>query len=218
MASSWCYEMIRLLIADDHAIVREGLKRIAADCGDINVIDEAADAREVLEKIGREDVDVLLLDVSMPGPGFIETMRRIRSKRPKLPVLVLSVHPEEQYAIRTLKAGASGYLTKDYSAQELTKAIRRVFSGRKYVTSALAEKLATELHSNDERPQHELLSERELQVFVKLGCGETISEIAESLHLSPKTVSTYRTRIMEKMRFKNNAEIIRYAVNHSLTD
>lgn len=218
MATSWCCEMIRLLIADDHAIVREGLKRIAADCGDINVIDEAADAREVLEKIGREDVDVLLLDVSMPGPGFIETMRRIRSKRPKLPVLVLSVHPEEQYAIRTLKAGASGYLTKDYSAQELTKAIRRVFSGRKYVTSALAEKLATELHSNDERPQHEALSERELQVFVKLGCGKTISEIAESLHLSPKTVSTYRTRIMEKMRFKNNAEIIRYAVNHSLTD
>ncbi len=210
--------MIGLLIADDHAIVREGLKRIAADCGDINVVDEAADAREVLEKMARDDVDVLLLDVSMPGPGFIETMRRIRSKRPKLPVLVLSVHPEEQYAIRTLKAGASGYLTKDYSPQELTKAIRQVFSGRKYVTSVLAEKLANELDSDGERPQHEVLSERELQVFVKLGCGKSISEIAESLHLSPKTVSTYRTRIMEKMHFKNNAEIIRYAVNHSLTD
>lgn len=210
--------MIGLLIADDHAIVREGLKRIAADCGDINVVDEAADAKEVLDKIGRDDVDVLLLDVSMPGPGFIETMRRIRSKHPKLPVLVLSVHPEEQYAIRTLKAGASGYLTKDYSPQELTKAIRQVHSGRKYVTSVLAEKLANELDSDGEKPPHEVLSERELQVFVKLGSGKSISEIAESLHLSPKTVSTYRTRIMEKMHFKNNAEIIRYAVNHSLTD
>jgi two-component system invasion response regulator UvrY len=210
--------MIRLLIADDHAIVREGLKRIAAECGDINVVDEAADAKDVLEKIGRTDVDVLLLDVSMPGPGFLETMRRIRTKNPKLPVLVLSVHPEEQYAIRTLRAGASGYLTKEYSPQELTKAIRQVFSGRKYVTSALAERLANELDSDGDRPLHETLSERELQVFVKLGCGKSISEIAEALHLSPKTVSTYRTRIMEKMRFKNNAEIIRYAVDHSLSD
>ena len=157
--------MIGLLIADDHAIVREGLKRIAADCSDINVVDEAADAREVLEKIAREDIDVLLLDVSMPGPGFIETMRRIRSKRPKLPILVLSVHPEEQYAIRTLKAGASGYLTKDYSPQELTKAIRQVFCGRKYVSSVLAEKLANELDSDGEKPQHEVTVLLEQRIF-----------------------------------------------------
>jgi len=210
--------MIRLLIADDHAIVREGLKRIAAECQDILVADEAADAREVLEKVTREDVDVLLLDVSMPGPGFLETMRRVKSKRPKLPVLVLSVHPEEQYAVRTLKAGASGYLTKDYSAQELKKAIRQVFEGRKYVTPSLAERLAAELDTDNTGPPHEALSERELQVFMKLGAGRSVSEIADALHLSPKTVSTYRSRVMEKMGFRNNAEMIRYAVMHGLAD
>ncbi len=210
--------MIRLLIADDHPVVREGLKRIIAECTDMQVVDEAASGPEVLTKSRQVDVDVILLDVSMPGPGFVDTMRRLRSERPDIRVLVLSIHPEDHYAIRALRAGAAGYLTKDHSAAVLADAIRHVHQGRKYVTPSLAERLASELEPAKEISLHDLLSDREYEVFHKLASGTRIKEIASELALSPKTVATYRARILEKMNLKGNAELIRYAIEHDVVN
>ena len=208
--------MIRLLIADDHQIVREGLKRIVAEYVDLQVIGEAVDGYEVIAK--SKGADVVLLDVSMPGPGFLETLRRLREDCASTRVLVLSVHPEDHYAVRAMRAGASGYLTKDHSPQELGQAIRRVASGGKYVTAALAEKLACEVDGAVERQPHEVLSDREYQVLRMLGAGKSVKEIAYTLSVSPKTVSTYRARLLMKMRLESNADLIRYVVERELGD
>jgi DNA-binding NarL/FixJ family response regulator len=208
--------VIGILIADDHPIVREGLKRILEECPDMRVVAEAVDSSEVVEKSRQPGVDVLLLDVSMPGPGFLETLQRIRAREPSPRVLVLSVHPEDQFAVRALRAGAAGYLTKDQSPEELAEAIRRVQHGGRYVSRALAE--PSELEPDTQRPPHESPSDREDQVFERLAAGQSVKEIASELALSPKTVSTYRTRILQKMKLGSNAELIRYAVRAGLVD
>jgi two-component system invasion response regulator UvrY len=210
--------VIRLLIADDHPIVREGLKRIIADCPDMKLVGEATGGDEAVAKCGSVNVDVILLDVSMPGPGFLETMRRLRKEHPGVRVLVLSVHPEDQYAVRALRLGASGYLTKDHSPTELAGAIRRAYRGGKYVTESLAERLAFELEVDRETLPHSVLSDREYQVLCNLGAGTSVKETAAELGLSPKTVSTYRTRVLAKMKLKTNAELIRYVIKHGLVD
>jgi DNA-binding NarL/FixJ family response regulator len=209
--------VIRLLIADDHPIVREGLRRIAADQPGISVVAEAASADEALARVGDTAIDVMLLDVSMPGPGFIEVLQQVRRDHSTVKVLVLSVHPEDQWAVRALRAGAAGYLTKDHSPEQLIEAIRRVYRGGKYVTAALAEKLATGLEAGGATP-HESLSDREYEVLRALGAGLSVKAVAGRLGLSPKTVSTYRTRILEKMQLGTNADLVRYVRDHSLGD
>ncbi len=208
--------MIRLLIADDHPVVREGLRRIVQDAPGLEVVGEVASGHELLERLPRVPADIVLLDVTMPGPGFLEMLQRLRAEHPTVAVLVLSVHPEDQYAVRALRAGASGYLTKDHSPEELTEAIRRVHRGHKYVSPALAERLAADLAAGAGETRHELLSDREYEVLCLLGSGRKVKEIARSLQLSPKTVSTYRTRILEKMQASSNADLVRYAALHGL--
>lgn len=208
--------MIRILVADDHLVVREGVKQILAGLDDMVVEDEAENGQETLEKVLRGGCDMVLLDISMPGRSGLEILEDILNLKPKLPVLILSMHPEEQYAVRALRAGASGYLTKASAAHELIRAIRKVSQGGKYVTASLAEKLAMELDSKAEKQQHEKLSNREYQVMLMLASGKTVGEIAEELCLSVKTVSTYRTRIMEKMGMKKNAELTFYAMSNGL--
>ena len=210
--------MIRLLIADDHPIVREGLKRILAESPDIQLAGEAVDGNEVLSLCENDDIDVLLLDISMPGPGFLEILQRLEAKHPLIRILVLSMHPEDHYAIRAIKAGAAGYLTKDHSPEELAKAVRRVYRGFRYITPTLAEDLATLLKADGATQLHEKLSNREYQVFHMIGSGRDTKTIAAQLSLSPKTVSTYRSRIMEKMKLSSSAELIRYAIEHGLVE
>jgi len=208
--------MIRILVADDHSVVRQGVKQILADVSDMAVKDEAQNGSETLEKVLHNDYDVVLLDISMPGRSGLEVLEDIKNQRPKLAVLILSMHPEEQYAVRALRAGASGYLTKASAPQELIGAIRKVAGGGKYVTSSLAEKLADELEIDTEKLPHERLSNREHQVMLMLAVGKSVSDIACELCLSVKTISTYRTRIMDKMGMKKNAELTLYAVRNKL--
>jgi DNA-binding NarL/FixJ family response regulator len=210
--------VIRLLIADDHPIVREGLRRIAADQPGIAVVAEAQNAHEVLARMSQAPVDVVLLDVSMPGPGFIEVLQQVRRDHPSVKVLVLSVYPEDQWAVRALRAGAAGYLTKDHSPEQLVDAIRRVYRGGKYVSATLAEKLATGLELGGGAALHETLSDREFEVLRGLGAGLSVKDIAARLNLSSKTVSTYRSRILEKMQLRTNADLVRYARHHALGD
>lgn len=210
--------MIKIFIADDHAIVREGLKQIVAETTDMAVTDEADTGHEVLEKVSENDYDVLVLDITMPGLNGLDALKQLRTQRPDLPVLVLSIHPEEQYAVRVLKAGASGYLTKESAPDELISAIRKVSMGGKYVTPSLAEKLASDLVADGKKPLHETLSDREYQVLCMIASGKTVTEIAEELFLSEKTISTYRSRILEKMKMKTNAELIHYAIKHGLVE
>ena len=209
--------MLKILIADDHPVFRRGLKQIIAETTDIVVADEAADGLEVLNKVKVGDFDVVLLDISMPGKTGIDVLAQLKYERPKLPVLMLSMHPEEQYAVRALRAGASGYLTKESAPDELVAAIRKVSTGGKYVSSSLAERLASLLQKAEQLP-HDILSRREYQVMCLMASGKTVSEIAKELSLSVKTISTYRSRILEKMKMKNNAELTRYAINNSLID
>ena len=210
--------MIEILIADDHAIVREGLKQIVAETADIVVADEATSGHEVLEKVLKNEYDVVILDISMPGRGGVDILKQMRGQKPHLPILILSMHPEEHYAVRVLKAGAAGYLTKESAPDELLTAIRRVSSGRKYVSPSLAEQLAFDLERDAEKPRHETLSDREYQVMCLIGSGKRVQEIAEQLCLSVKTVRTYRSRILEKMKIKNNAELMHYAIKHGLVE
>ena len=210
--------MIRVIIADDHPIVREGLKRLIAECDDMELAGEAADGEQVLVLSRDTAADVLVLDISMPGPGFLETLRRVRMASPGIRVLVLSVQPEDHYAVRCLRAGAAGYLTKERSASELTDVIRRLHSGRRYIGERLAEQLAAGLIMDPEHPLHEALSDREYEVLRQLGCGKSVTAIAEGMHLSPKTVSTYRSRILVKLQLTGTGELIRYAVEHQLCD
>jgi two-component system, NarL family, invasion response regulator UvrY len=210
--------MIRLLIADDHPIVREGLKRIIMECPDIELADEAENGDDVLAKLRNNNIDVLLLDISMPGKGFLELIPRLKKKDPDLKILVLSAHSEDQYALRSLRAGANGYLTKDRSPRELAFAIRHIYAGKAYVTDSLAEILAAELSPDHKNNKHEMLSDREFQVLRMLGAGMRIIDIAREMTLSSKTVSTYHTRVLQKMQFNNDAELIRYAVENELID
>jgi DNA-binding NarL/FixJ family response regulator len=208
--------MIKILIADDHTIVRKGLKQIIAETTDMVVTDEACDGQEVLNKVRKDVFDLVLLDISMPGRTGLDILRELKAENPKLPVLVLSMYPEEQYAVRVLKAGASGYLTKESAPDELIAAIRKVSAGKRYVTPSLAEKLAFNLQIDSDQPLHENLSDREYQVMCLIASGKTVGEIAEKLSLSAKTISTYRARILEKMKMKNNAEITHYAIQNRL--
>ncbi|MFZ3136936.1 MAG: response regulator transcription factor [Thermodesulfovibrionales bacterium] len=210
--------MIKIFIADDHAIVRKGLKQIISETPDMIVSEEADNGLEALDKISENNYDVILLDISMPGKNGLEILRLVRKKKPKLPVLMLSVHPEEQYAVRSLRAGASGYLTKESAPDELIAAIRTISKGGKFVNASLAEKLISELEIYVERPSHETLSDREYQVMCMSAMGKTLKEIAQELSLSIQTVSTYRTRILEKMNMNSIAEVIRYAVKHGLVE
>ena len=207
--------MIRLLIADDNQIVREGLKYVVSQCKDIQVQGEAEDGDAAVQMAESSDADVLLLDVSMPGPGVLDIITRLKRQKAHLKILVLSVHPEGQYARRVLMAGADGYLTKNHSSQALASAIRQVHAGRKYVTPSLAEELALDLVHGRGEP-HETLSNREYEVFLRLGAGKAADQIADELKLSPKTVRTYRSRILEKTKLRSTAEIIFYAVNRKL--
>jgi len=208
--------MIRILVADDHAVVRQGVKQILADVQDMTVKDEAQNGSETLKKVAENEYDVVLLDISMPGRSGLEVLEDIKTQHPKLAVLILSMHPEEQYAVRALRAGASGYLTKASAPQELIGAIRKVAGGGKYVTSSLAEKLADELEIDTEKLPHERLSNREHQVMLMIAEGKSVSDIADELCLSVKTISTYRTRVMSKMGMKKNAELTLYAVHNKL--
>ncbi len=210
--------MIKILIADDHPVVRKGLGEIIEETSDMEVADEASNGQEVLAKVFKKDFDVVLLDISMPGRSGLDILKELKSRLPKLAVLVLSIHPEEQYAVQVLKAGASGYLTKKSAPDELVTALRKVSTGGKYVSPSLAEKLASALETGTEKPPHETLSAREYEVMRKIALGKTVTEIARELFLSPKTISTYRTRILEKMGIKNNAELIRYAIKNRLVD
>jgi len=210
--------MIRILIADDHPIVREGLKHIIDDCSDMQVIGEVANGSEVLARCADSNIDVLLLDITMPGMEFLELMPRIRKKSPALRIIVVSMHDEEHFALRAFKEGALGYLTKDRSSEELAKAIRRVYQGKSYVTESLADILTKDLEPGEKKLTHEMLSNREFQIFIQLGSGKRITDIANEMALSPKTISTYRTRIYQKMKFKNSAGLIRYAMETNLVE
>ena len=210
--------MLRILIADDHPLFRRGLKQIITEASDMVVADEAADGREALSKAATGDYDVLLLDITMPFKNGVDVLSQLKNERPTLPVLMLSMHPEEQYAVRALRAGASGYLTKESAPEELVAAIRKVSTGGKYVSASLAEHLACIVQNDGEALPHETLSNREHQVMCMIASGQTVSEAARELSLSVKTISTYRARILEKLHLKNNAELMRYATMNELVE
>lgn len=211
--------MIRVLIADDHKIFRAGVKRVIEESPDIEVAGEASDGFDALTKLRQQDWDVVLLDINMPNKSGLDIVRQMKSEKPKLPILILSMYPEEQYAVRALKAGAAGYLSKDSESDELIAAIHKVVKGGRYATPALLEKLLIELDGGErDAPRHHSLSEREHQIFEQIVKGRSLTEIAEAMAISVKTVSTYRTRILEKMHMENNAELIHYAIQHNLHD
>jgi DNA-binding NarL/FixJ family response regulator len=210
--------MINILIADDHAIVREGLKQIVSETTDIAVSGEATNGQQVIELVKTNDCDVVLLDIAMPGRGGIETLKQLKIENPKLSVLVLSMYPEEQYAVRALRAGASGYLTKESAPEELIAAIRKVSLGGKYISASLAEKLAIGMEKEIEKPLHEKLSDREYQVVLMIASGRTVKEIADELSLSIKTISTNRSRALRKMGLKNNSELTYYVIKEGLIE
>ena len=209
---------MKILIADDHPVFRQGLRQILNETSDIIVVDEVCDGLEVLNRVRESCCDVVLLDISLPGMNGIDILKQIKREQPELPVLMLTMHPEDQYAIRALKAGASGYLTKESTPDELVTAIRKVAAGGKYISFALAEKLAFELGRMDEKAPHETLSDREYQIMLLIASGKTVTEIAKTLSLSIKTVSTYRSRILEKMKMKSSAELTYYSIKNQLVN
>jgi len=210
--------MIRVLVADDHAVVRRGLCQILSETPDMLLAGEAVNAQETLATSRARLWDVLVLDISMPGRSGFDILKELRRELPRLPILILSIYPEEQLALRALRAGASGYLTKESAPDELIKAIRKVACGGKYISPNLAETLAFRMDAAIDQPPHQTLSDREFQVLLMIAAGRSPSEIAAELLLSVKTISTYRTRILEKMGLKTNAEIMRYAVQYQLSN
>ena len=208
--------MLRILIADDHAIIRKGLKQILLEEYPTAIIEEVGDAEAAINKTITNEWDILICDLSMPGRSGLDVLQHVKQNSLKLPVLILSIHPEEQYAIRALRAGAAGYLSKDAATEELVKAVQRIVQGRKYISSSLAEIMASELDQDASKPPHELLSDREFHVFKLIADGKSVSEIAEQLSLSITTVSTYRSRVLEKMDIKTNADMTRYALENKL--
>ena len=210
--------MLRILITDDHALIRQGLKQILLEgFGNVEV-GEAQNAHEALEQIGKNDWDAVVMDITMPGRSGLDVLREIKSAKPKLPVLFLSMHSEDQLAIRALKAGAAGFITKECAPQELVNALKQVLAGSKYISKTLVQKLASDLATDTTKPLHESLSDREYQVMCQIAAGKSATQIAEELALSVKTISTYRTRVFEKMGMKTNAELTRYAIKNALVD
>ncbi len=208
--------MLKILIADDHRVVREGLKRIIEHSGTMTVVAEAADGAEAIAKTAKTHPDVVLLDISMPGRNGLDVLKQLKAKAPNLPILILSQHSEEEYAMRALRAGASGYVTKDQASTELLAAIRKVSTGRKFISESQAEDLVTSLQDNESSTPHKRLSDREHEILSLFGEGKSASQIAEELSLSVKTVSTYRSRILEKMKLSTTAELIRYAIEKNI--
>jgi two-component system invasion response regulator UvrY len=209
---------MNILIADDHPVVRQGLRQMLASETDLTVVGEARNGHEVVEISKRVEWDVAVLDYNMPGRTGLELVKELKQRHPGRPVLILSMYPEERYALRALKAGAAGYITKESASGELVNAIRKVAKGGRYVSATLGERLAQELAGDSERPVHERLSDREYQIMWMIASGKTVGEVAEQLFLSPNTVSTYRARILRKMNMKSNAELMHYAIAHHLVD
>jgi DNA-binding NarL/FixJ family response regulator len=209
---------MRILIADDHAVVRRGLKEILADALPGAEFSEAGNGDEVLSHLGKTPISLLVLDISMPGRSGMDVLRDVKHDYPRLPVIILSCQPEEQYAVRCLRAGAAAYINKESAAEELALAIKKILSGGRYVSASLAEKLIANLDESTGKPLHELLSDREFEVMKMIAAGVPLTEIGDRLHVSVKTISTYRARIMEKMQMKNNAELTRYAMTNNLID
>ncbi len=210
--------MIKILIADDHPLVREGLKKILKDESDMEVQFEARNSQEVLEFIEGHDLDAVVMDISMPGKSGLDALKEIRQRFPKLPILFLSMHPEDRFAVRAIRLGAAGYLTKESAPRELVKAIRKVVRGGKYITQTVAEKLALEVEAATEKPIHETLSDREFQILCLIASGKSVKVIAGELSLSTHTVNTYRARILEKMSMKTNVDLTQYAIRNRLVD
>lgn len=210
--------MIRILVADDHTLIREGFKKILKEESDLSVVREARNAREVLETARHEKLDIILLDLAFPDRSGLDVLKDLKQLHPKLPVLILSMHPEERFAIRAIKAGAAGYITKESAADELVKAIRKILGGGTYISATLAEQLAEQLRDPGDSLPHTTLSDREFEVLCLLASGKTVGEIAEKLSLSVKTISTYRARILDKMNMRTNAEMIHYALQHRLVE
>lgn len=209
---------MKILLTDDHAVVRQGLKLILADHFKRAVFGEARNAQEALARVGKEKWDVAVLDVTMPGRSGLEALKEMKRMRPQMPVLVLSMHPEDQFAVRMLKAGAAGYLTKESAGNELVGAIEKVVGGGRYISASLAERMASYLDLDVQKAPHERLSDREFLVLRMIASGKTVSQIARELYLSVKTISTYRARVLEKMDMQNNAELTHYAVQKRLVD
>jgi len=210
--------MIRILLADDHAIVRQGLKQILEENPDMKVVAEHANGADALRWLRGNECDVVLLDISMPGMNGIDLLKQLREEKPKLPILILSGYSEDQYAVRLIKAGAAGYMVKDSALEVVVEAVRRVAGGKKYISATVAEMLADDVGATSDKPVHETLSDREYQILLLLASARTVSEIADTLALSVKTVSTYRTRILQKMHLRNNAELMHYAIEKRLAE
>jgi two-component system, NarL family, invasion response regulator UvrY len=210
--------MLKILIADDHEVVRKGLGKLLVEMLQPIVVDEAKNGQEALSKVLKSEFDLVVLDIKMPGKSGLDTLKEIKQHRPKLPVLILSMHPEEQFAVRAIRAGASGYLTKECAGDELVLAVRKALKGEKYVSASLAQILASALDSDPEKPIHEGLSDREYQVLLLIASGKTVGAIAKELCLSAKTISSYRTNILLKTGMKNSAELTHYAIQNKLVD
>ncbi len=210
--------MIKVIIADDHAVFREGIKEIFGKTSDIILAGEAVDGRELLGKISEEEYDIVLLDINMPGRRGLDILKEIKSLKPSLPVLMFSMYPEKRYALRALKLKASGYLTKESASAELVTAIRRIYSGKKYISMQLAEEIVASIGENNEKQLYEYLSEREFEVMLKIADGEKIKDIADEMMLGSTTISTYRARVLEKLSLKNDADIVRYVIENKLDE
>ncbi|OGU77852.1 MAG: DNA-binding response regulator [Ignavibacteria bacterium RBG_16_34_14] len=210
--------MIKVYITDDHSLIREGFKKILSDEKDISIAGDAANAKDAMNFVLNNSLDILILDLNLPDKNGLDLLKELKALKPDLKILILSMHPEDRFAMRVLRAGASGYVTKESAGEELVKAIRKVYNGGKYVSESLAEILALEIQGGGERPIHEILSDREFQVLQMIASGKTLAEISDNLSLAVTTVSTYRARILEKLNLHSNAELIHYAITNKLLD
>lgn len=210
--------MIRIFITDDHSLIREGLKKIINDEKDISIIGEAGNAKDTMSFVLSKNIDILILDLNLPDKSGLDLLKELKSLKPELKILILSMHPEDRFAMRVLRAGASGYITKESVGEELVRAIRKVYNGGKYVSESLAEMLAFEIQGGGDKPIHEILSDREFQVLQMIASGKTLAEISETLSLAVTTISTYRARVLEKLNLHSNAELIHYAITNKLLD